>query len=320
MPKEPYTIRKISPGTKDLLLNSIMEDYRYVRKADLAGICVELITDDEDFCSMWIESFSPMSNSVRPHCRVVNVKSKDYGKLAVFFEPLSKTVFAFNNDYYGYTKSLALAAAGDFLEEYHSIHSRFSVHGSCVDFKGRGVALVAPSGTGKTTLSYGLLLKENAKLVADDWFYVMMTKTDAVAYASEKSSYIRDDIGKTWGIYKKLVTDTKLDTHQRGVVNIERAIGFHRTKLNTTLNTIIILKRDAKGEAGISKLSVRDAVNYLVKNDFCNPHQLVRNERKKRLRKNFFRKLFSKVDLYMLNTAHDTPEASLKKIADIVAD
>lgn len=51
--------------------------------------------------------------------------------------------------------------------------------------------------------------------------------------------------------------------------------------------------------------------------DFCNPHQLVRNERKFNLRKNFIEDLFSKGEIYILNTIEE-PKQSLIRIKDII--
>ena len=54
----------------------------------------------------------------------------------------------------------------------------------------------------------------------------------------------------------------------------------------------------------------------MIEKDFCNPHQLVRNNRKLNLRKNFFRELFTKLDVYLLNTV-ETPDESLNRIKDL---
>jgi hypothetical protein len=43
-------------------------------------------------------------------------------------------------------------------------------------------------------------------------------------------------------------------------------------------------------------------LEYLVKNDFCNPHQLVRDERKRKLRTRFFERLLGQTEVYLVNT------------------
>ena len=72
----------------------------------------------------------------------------------VKYDPYTKTAFLTNVDYYGWIKSIALAVAGDILEDEHRI---YSVHGAAIDVDCRGVSIIAPSGTGKTTHSWGLL-------------------------------------------------------------------------------------------------------------------------------------------------------------------
>ena len=54
----------------------------------------------------------------------------------------------------------------------------------------------------------------------------------------------------------------------------------------------------------------------MVEQDFCNPHQLVRDERKFNLRRNFFLELFSRVDVHVLNTI-EKPAESLSRIIEL---
>ncbi|HHQ44879.1 MAG TPA: hypothetical protein ENN13_01925, partial [Candidatus Altiarchaeales archaeon] len=306
MAKKGYTVALISMEEKDKLLDNLPE-YFTSCKAYIHGLCVELVTDDKCFKEMWQDNFSGISDTIRPHCRVISLTNHEYGDTTVLYEQTSNTVFLYNCGYYGYVKSLALAVAGDFMEDYHSIHGRFSVHGSCIDFEGRGIGIIAPSGSGKTTLSYGLLLSKNAKLVSDDWFYVQTTLSDVVAFASEKNNYIREDIGDNWEIFKKLVDSAQLDGEQRAVVDLSLALGKMKTRENTILKSLVLLKRDDGDPENLRKITVDEAVKFLLKHDFCNPHQLVRTGYKMKLREDFFRKMFEKVNVYILNTFHEGP-------------
>src|SRR3989338_8257117 len=182
-----YSYELIAPERKDEMLRDLQKRYLHDRKASIHGICIELLTDNSEFKEMWEDNFFTMSDDVRPHGRIVAIKDEKDSSVRVLYEPASKTCFIINADYYGWVKSFALGVAADFLDEYVSIHSRFSVHGSCIDFSGRGIALIATSGSGKTTHSFGLLLQENAKLITDDWFFVKLTKDDAVAYGKYSS-------------------------------------------------------------------------------------------------------------------------------------
>jgi hypothetical protein len=57
----------------------------------------------------------------------------------VKYDPLTKTVFLINVDYYGWVKSIALAVAGDILEDDHWI---YSVHCAMIDLGCMGFQLL----------------------------------------------------------------------------------------------------------------------------------------------------------------------------------
>ena len=314
-----YLYELISPEKKDALLRDLGQKYLYDCKASIHGICIELLTSIDDFKEMWQDNFYSMSDDVRPHGRIVAVKDENDPSVRVLYEPASKTCFIINADYYGWVKSFALGIAADFLEEYVSIHSRFSVHGSCIDFSGRGIALIAMSGAGKTTHSFGLLLLDNAKLVTDDWFFVKLTKDDVVAYGSEKQSYITDDIGTFWKIFEPLVKKTKLDTKGRGVANVEDVLGAYKKRSQTVIKKTVLIKRDPSDKTILRKISVDEAIDYLVKNNFCNPYQMVKDERKLALRTEFFRRMLSSTEVYLFNT-HESIEKTHEEIRKIVKD
>ncbi len=307
----------IEPGRKDRLIE---EEYRgdisYARKANLAGMCIKLLTNVREFKDMWEDNFKFMSEDIRPHGRIFALDTEGDEK-KVMYEPISKTCFILNYEYYGYVKSIALATAGDFLEEYFSIHSRYSVHGAAVDHKGVGTAIIAPSGVGKTTQAYGLMLKENVRLIADDWFYSMVVGDEVEALASEKNCYIRVDIASDFDEYKELLEGLTLDKFGRAVVNIRRVLGESAMKEYTTLRNVIHLKRDPEDDMTIRKIDPEEALEFITDNNFCNPHQLVTDVRKQDIRKKFFKKLYDRTNVYLINTTASIKE-NLEQIKDIV--
>jgi hypothetical protein len=309
-----YQVLLITPDKKDELLEELKEKVFYEKKAELAGACIKLNTDNHDFKDMWEDNFKQMSDYIRPHGRVFALS--DEGGFRVLYEPISKTCFIFNSDYYGWIKSLALAVAGDFLEEYVSIHSRYSVHGAAIDFKGRGVSIIAPSGTGKTTHSYGLLLRRGSRLVSDDWYYTRILGEIVIARASERNCYIREDIASIFPEFEILVETKKLDNRGRAVADIRHVLGVSRAKDETVIEKVIFLKRDPDDEPYFT-LSPKEALDFIVDNDFCNPHQLVRDERKLRIRTNFFRQYLERVETYMVNTI-TPPQETQKTVRKIV--
>jgi hypothetical protein len=89
---------------------------------------------------------------------------------AAYYSRRTNTIVFFNTSYYGQLKSWVLGAVGRVLAEDWGIHS---VHGACVEKDGRGVLYIAPTGTGKSTSSYGLQATyPNTRFHSDDWVYV----------------------------------------------------------------------------------------------------------------------------------------------------
>jgi hypothetical protein len=298
---------------KDRLYQKYEKKYMYTRKASIYGCCIKLLTNVEYVKELWEDSFYSMSEDVRSHGRLI-VLEEPKQKLSVRYDPYTKTAFLINVDYYGWVKSLALAVAGDVLEDEHRI---YSVHGAAIDVGGKGVSLIAPSGTGKTTHSWGLLTLKNARLVSDDWYFVRLSTREPLAFGSEKNSYIEADLGKIWGLYEKLVEKVKFDPQGRAVVNVRWIVGNGGVIPITTIQEIILLKRDPKDKEIVTSLTEKEALSYLLANNLCNPHQLVKDARKLELRKNFFNQYFKQTRIHMVNTTLP-PSQTQRTIREIV--
>lgn len=301
---------------RDLMIKAAISGYLHECKADLNGCCIKLLSDDAEFKEMWQDNFKPFSNYIRPHGRIFAVTSKEYGTNDLFYEPISKTCFLYNCDYYGHVKSIALAIAGDFLEEYRSIHSRYSVHGAAIDVRGRGMALIAPSGTGKTTLSYGLLLDPRSRLVSDDWFYAQVLGDIVLCSASEENVYIRASMQETYPEFAETIEMMKMDSTQRGIVDISGILGNAKKATSTVMEKTVFLERDPQDEP-FYKMDAKEAMDYIVEQDFCNPHLLVTTGYKTKIRKDFFKEFFERTDVYMLNTV-ETPQQSLDRLKKLM--
>jgi len=295
-----YTVELIGPDEKDNIFDELRDKLLYERKAHLNGVCIKLYTNSKRVKNMWEDNFYFMSEFIKSHGRVIAYYTfKENDVQRVLYDPYTNTAFLFNIGYYGYVKSIALGVAGDVMEDEHGI---FSIHGACLDVDGRGVSIIAPSGTGKTTHSFGLLQLPNAKLVSDDWHFVRTFGKDFIAYSSEKNCYIRDDLSKIWPEYKYLIEKVELDQEGRGVADIRWLVGKEHVRESTVIKKVILLKRDADDAKIVRKMEVDEGINYLLAHDFCNPHLLVRDERKTRLRVNFFKKLFSTAEVFLVNT------------------
>lgn len=123
---------------------------------------------------------------VRMWCAIERRDPESAG--AYYCRETNECVF-WNTDYYGQMKSWALGAAGAELARF-GIHS---IHGACVDINGRGILIIAPTGTGKSTYTQLLSRVENlaprsrGQINSDDWVYVK----DGVATPSERHIYVR---------------------------------------------------------------------------------------------------------------------------------
>jgi len=310
-----YKVRLIDTREKDRLYQKYEDSYLYTRKASVYGCCIKLLTNVEYVKERWDDNFYSMSEDIRSHGRLI-VLEEPKREMSVEYDPYTKTAFLVNVDYYGWIKSLALAVAGDVLEDEHGI---YSVHGAAIDIRGNGVSLIAPPGTGKTTHSWGLLGLKDARLVADDWYFVRLSSREPLAFGSEKNCYIEADIGKIWGEYEKLVEKVNFDPQGRAVVNVRWITGSGGVIPMATIREIMLLKRDPDDKNIVTDLTEEEALQRLLANNFCNPHLLVTDERKFELRKNFFRQYLKQTKVQMVNTTAP-PKETQQKIREIIAN
>jgi hypothetical protein len=307
-----YAVELINPEEKDRLYETYEAQLLYTSKAEIYGCCLKILTDSEAVKNKWEDNFFSANENNRSHGRLI-VLSKPGQPFSIKYDPYTKTAFLINVDYYGWVKSIALSVAGDILEDEHRI---YSVHGAMIEVDRLGVSIIAPSGTGKTTHSWGLLRNPTARLISDDWYFVRLSSREPLAFGSEKNTYIQADIGKIWNEYERLVDKAMFDQRGRAIVNVRWIVGNDGVIPMATIHKIIMLKRDPSDKNIVTELNVDDAVEYLVSHNFCNPHQLVKDKRKIELRTKFFRRLFEQTDVYLVNTTatpHETQD-EIKKI------
>jgi hypothetical protein len=308
-----YNVELITPEEKERLYQEYEPRLLYSSKVEIYGCCIKILTDSQQTRDKWEDNFFSADEGSRSHGRLI-VLTEPEQPFSVKYDPYTKTAFLVNVDYYGWVKSLALAVAGDILEDEHRI---YSVHGAAVDIGCLGVSIIAPSGTGKTTHSWGLLRISTARLVSDDWFFVRLSTREPLAFSSEKNTYIQADIGTIWNEYELLIDKATLDQRGRAVVNVRWIVGAGGVIPMVTLRKIILLKRDASDKRISSDLTTEEALQYMLDNNFCNPHQLVVDKRKIELRKNFFRKLFEQCTLHLVNTT-GSPQATQTEIRRVL--
>jgi len=293
-----YETRLITAQDARALVDRYREQVLFTSRADINGIIVELCTSDRDHVDMWRDNLYTASERMRPHARLYCVKD-DSVELHVDFDPSTCTAILYNFDYYGWVKSIALGVSGYILEGSHDV---YSVHGAAACVDDIGVTIIAPSKTGKTTQSWGLLRDADSCLISDDWYFVTFGNGRPHIRGSEKNCYVDADIGDVWDEFKPLVENVKFDNRGRGIANIRWVTGDSSLISSCSLRYVILLKRDSSDPEIVREMTPEEALEYLVANDFCNPHQIVRDEFRKALRTEFYRRLTSSCKCYIVNT------------------
>jgi hypothetical protein len=309
-----YTISLISTEQKETLSEKFLPRVKYELKSEIYGCCIKLLCDDHTLKDTWEDNFYSMSQNVRSHGRLFVFTDPDYLKDSVLFDPYSKTAFLINFTYYGWIKSIALSLAGDILEDEHGI---FSVHGACLDINGQGMCVIGISGSGKTTQTYGLLKDLQTRIVSDDWFFSRVYGPDILAYGSEKNFYIRQDLEKIWKEFEGLVGDGNYDTDGRAIADIRWIIGKGRILPLTTLKSIVVLKREMSDENTVQTLDPETGLKFFEDNHYFNPHLLVTNADKTRIRNRYVSELLNRTRVYLVNT-RGTPAETQRWIRSLV--
>ncbi len=136
---------------------------------------------------------------------------------ATVYGPQEKSFVSLNTNYYGQLKSKSSLGP---LEEYLIEKARvtpegkilnpadvwLSMHAGCSEYTAengqkRGIVILAPTGSGKSTHGYGLVeAKKRNRLHSDDWVFVNLASREVMI--SENQFYMRTNIA---GIYPHLI-------------------------------------------------------------------------------------------------------------------
>jgi len=175
-----------TPGLLERLLGSVNDHIKAagggeeVRSHDVIihGIRVRAHTNSAHLYDFWTDNWYSLDEWQRltrhapppePRVHVYAFTGVTNEQEAAYYSRSTDTIIFFNTSYYGQLKSWVLGAVGRILAAEYGIHS---IHGACVEKSGKGVLYIAPTGTGKSTSSYGLMTYPGTRFHSDDWVYV----------------------------------------------------------------------------------------------------------------------------------------------------
>lgn len=189
---------------------------KYSAKANLNGISVRLITNVYHQWDFWVTNWNPSPEDVLPHATVYSVNGIEGMQPMAYYCPGLNVSLFVNTEYYGQCKSWALGMAAAIFSKRFNTHS---IHGALASFNGKGVVIVAPTGTGKTTQAFKLFQLPGGKIVGDDWSYVSFprkkdTQKPLVAVQPEKALYMRTDAEKDQPWLRSVFDRCKLENIQ----------------------------------------------------------------------------------------------------------
>ena len=169
-------------------------------KANLNGVVVELKTNSRHQAEFWSQNWWPAKDADIPQARIYSASGVDGLEPSAFYCPELRTAVFINTEYYGQCKSWALGMAAAILEKESNT---LSIHGATALCGGKGVVIIAPTGTGKTTQSFRIFMSPDGKICGDDWAYVQFpsgTGPDAlsplIARQPERALYMRSESQK----------------------------------------------------------------------------------------------------------------------------
>jgi hypothetical protein len=199
-------------------IDEILENYKHLSFSHTANICgasIQLKTNSEHVYKFW--KLNWYSSKLRAEGKVYIVKGVKGYEPCAFYDLKRKIVLGVNSEYYGLAKSkCALGLATEILKKY--CREKYPMHAASVviekDNKHFGVAIIAPTGTGKTTQFHELLYNvRNSKVGGDDYLFVSFdeNKGKVIAEQPEKYLYMRTEIAEKHPTFLKSFDDLPME-------------------------------------------------------------------------------------------------------------
>jgi len=177
---------------------------------NIGGVTLKLATNSSHLVDFWQENWypSPLESDLEPHAMIYGIKDAAGREPSAFFHGSSRTGFYFNSAYYPQLRSLAMGMVEEIGGRMFDLQL---IPGSCVDVKGKGVALIAPPGTGGGTHFAALLKRADAKLHSYDGFFVRWAGGAPVADSVERKLLVKTDLAEKMPELTRLLDRSKLE-------------------------------------------------------------------------------------------------------------
>ena len=170
-------------------------------KANINGVVIELTTNSAHQANFWSQNWWAADPKSVPNARMYSALGVEGMEPSAYYCPSLKSALFVNTEYYGQCKSWALGMAAAILEREANT---LSIHGATALYEGKGVVIIAPTGTGKTTQAFRIFMNDHGKICGDDWAYVKFPEhadhsAPLVARQPERALYMRSESQKEQG-------------------------------------------------------------------------------------------------------------------------
>lgn len=171
-------------------------------KADINGVTIELTTNSSHQAEFWAQNWWEADDGSPVRATIYSATGVEGIEPSAYYCPELRSALFVNTEYYGQCKSWALGMAAAVLEKEENT---LSIHGATALYKGKGVVIIAPTGTGKTTQSFQIFMNPAGKICGDDWAYVKFPRSATanpkplVARQPERALYMRTESQKEQG-------------------------------------------------------------------------------------------------------------------------
>jgi len=205
---------EISVEERDALVQEAEAALPYDRyfewNANINGIIIQLRTNVPHLYDFWVENFYPaqLESDLEPHGIIYAVEGVAGRTPHAYYNPEMRTAILFNTTYYGQIRNWALGMVAQASERLLDVHG---IRAACLDYDGRGLALIGPKGLKRGSTFFLLLEDDDARFLTNDWVFVRYRGDEAVADAPERKFYFKTVIAKTFPRYSRIFDRSKCE-------------------------------------------------------------------------------------------------------------